>query len=131
MSTNPNAAASSGLAKIADTGAAGFTLINGTQNVIAWTAPSDGQAHTFTVYGQVHVTAIETGGQIQIAYTQPDGNGQTTIIDAGGHGATGTFGLGSSGNFSRQVQAGTTVTLQQGTALTAGTAVMFASLFGA
>jgi len=133
MSTNPNAfATGTGQNKQADTGAGGFALQNATPNVIAWTAPNDGLAHTFTVDGQVHVTAApQTGGVIQVAYTQPDGNGQTTQLDAGGHAATGTFGLGSGGVLSRVVQANTTVTVQQGTAMTAGTAVLFASLYGA
>jgi hypothetical protein len=112
-----------------DTGPAGFALQNATPNILTWNVPNDGKAHTFIVQGQVHATVAETGGAIQIAYTQPDGNAQTTVIDAGGHGIS-TSGLGSSGNFSRVVQAGSTVILQQGSALTAGTAVLFATLWG-
>jgi hypothetical protein len=132
MTFTPFSGTGGAWSKITDTGAAGFALQNATPNIGAvWNVPNDGQAHSFAIYGQVHTTGAETGGQCQVTYTQPDGNNQTTQIDPGGH-AAGTSGLGGSGTgvFSRQVQPGSTVQMSQGTALTAGAAVLFAALWG-
>jgi hypothetical protein len=120
-----------GMSKITDTGVNGFAEQNGTPNIGAvWNVPNDGAAHSFIVIGQVHCTVAATGGVINVTYTQPDGNPQTTQLDPGSRGV-GTFGLGSGGILSRQVQPGSTVQISQGSALTAGTVQLFAALWGA
>jgi hypothetical protein len=119
-----------GFAKLATTGTAGFALQNATPNVISWTAPNDGAVHMFVAVSVVHVTSAETGGTIQVIYQSPTsgaGNHFSQLL-AGGlgtdvNGQTGTtiFAL---------VQPGTTVTIQQTAALTAGAATLVAELWG-
>lgn len=101
--------------KQAATAAGGYALVNGTGTILSWTAPNDGLLHRAAVYGSLFATAAETGGNINLLYTDPGGNANSTAIWAGGlNGAnTGTAKLVS-------VKAGTTVTLQQTVALSAG-----------
>jgi hypothetical protein len=109
---------------------AGYTLINGTGDIAggSWTAPNDGLVHEFLILASLHVTTAETGGQIVVNYTMPDGtvvSGASQVV-AGGH-AAGTF----QGEANSQVAPGTTVTLHQQAALTVGAAVFWASIYGA
>lgn len=105
---------------------AGIALVNGTQTFLSWTAPNDGQQHRFTVVAGLHVTSIETGGQIKINFTLPDGTAGSGTPFAGG-GAAGAF---VANEIAVPVQAGSAVTVTQSTALTAGAAVLFAEIWG-
>lgn len=115
----------------ATTGIAGVPLQNATPNIITWTAPNDGNMHMFVALSVVHVTSAETGGQVQVIYQSPitgAGNHFSQLL-AGGlgtdvNGQTGTtiFGL---------VEPGTTVTIQQTSALSAGAATVWAEIWGA
>lgn len=119
-----------GFAKLATTGTAGFTLTNGTPNIISWTAPSDGAVHMFVCVSVAHVTSAETGGTVQVIYQSPI-TGVTnhfTQILAGGLG-TDTNGQTGTTIFAL-VQPGATVTVQQTVALTAGAATVYAELWG-
>jgi hypothetical protein len=110
---------------VATTGAAGYTLVNGTGTIFTWTAPNDGGLHRVLLLATLGVTVAETGGQLQLAATNPAGNAASqSFLSAQG---TGSHEV----QFSVQVQAGTTVTLSQNTALTAGTAVLWADLLAA
>jgi hypothetical protein len=111
---------------VQSTGQAGYTLINGTGTLFTWTAPNDGALHRFTINATQHVTGAETGGVIQVAFTAPDGTASTFNLFAGGSGLGVTSGTGS-----RQVEAGTVVTVSQSTALTAGAAILWADLLAA
>lgn len=116
------------LALAVSTAVAGYTLVNGTGTVLAWTAPADGLLHRFTVMANMHVTSAETSGQgqVTIAFTLPDGFATThTLFNAG----AGTGDNGQASVFTRVVQAGSTVTIAQATALTAGAAVMWAEIW--
>jgi hypothetical protein len=115
------------LSQQASTGASGYTLVNGTGNIITWTAPNDGALHRVLLMFTLHITSTETGGQVSVTLTTPDGGAATfaNAISAGG-GTTGTFTPGTNGYF---VQAGTTLTVKQNTALTAGAAVLWAELW--
>lgn len=108
----------------AATAVAGYTLVNGTGNIVTWTPPSDSALHMFNVIAVLHVTSAETGGSIQITWSTPDGTSTTTSVFAGGQ--TGVQ------SFSQQklCQAGTAVTVAQNTALTAGAAVAWVQLWG-
>lgn len=99
----------------ATTGTAGYTLVNGTGTILSWTAPNDGLLHRAAVSGSLFASALETGGNISLLYTDPGGNANTTAVWAGGlNGANaGTAKFVS-------VKAGTAVTLQQTVALSAG-----------
>jgi hypothetical protein len=117
------------LALQATTGPAGYALINGTGNIpdMTWTAPADGQVHYAQVFGTLDVTATETGGQILVNYTAPNGVNGTAVILAsslagGVHGATGV---------PIAIEAGSTVTVAPSVALSAGgPATVWLGLFG-
>lgn len=112
---------------LAATGTAGYTLVNGTGAILSWTAPSDGQMHRVSWFGQLWVTSAETGGAISISITDPGGHASTAqTIDAGGHG----INFHQMNYWNLLVQAGSTVTLSQASALTVGAAVLWAELWG-
>lgn len=115
-----------GLQKVADAGINGFALQNGTPNILTWTAPNDGVPHRVTVFGGVRCSNAETGGVIQINATDLAGGGIARQLDAGGHGV-GSFVFTASLIL---VQPGTTVTVQQSSALTVGAATAFAEMWG-
>lgn len=114
-----------GMTKVADTGRNGFTLQNATPNIFQWTAPNDGQNHRFSLLGEKNVSSAETGGQINCSFTLPDGT-PVTITALGG-----TLGAGQAMvNYRQEIIApGTTITLLQSTALTAGASVLWAELW--
>lgn len=103
----------------------GFPLQNGTPQILSWTAPADGNIHRVTLVTALHVTSNETGGQVTLNTTLPDGTAANPVVYTGGTAA-------SIGQFStdRIVQPGSTVTLAQTTALTGGAAVLWAELWG-
>jgi hypothetical protein len=105
---------------------AGFALQNGTPNILQWNVPNDGKNHRFQVFGEKIVTALETGGQINVTFTTPDGGGQSVSIVGGGLAA----GHNMTSYRCEQVQAGSVVTVVQNTALTAGASILYAELWG-
>lgn len=112
-------------AKVATTGPAGVALIDGTQTILSWTAPDDGQLHQFNVIGALEVTAAETGGTIITSYTQPDGATATPALFAAAQ------GVGTTGNVNnRLIPGGTTISVQQSSALTAGASVLYCEIWG-
>jgi len=114
------------LQNVASTGPAGFALQNATPNILTWTAPADGQMHRFMIIEVVHVTALETGGITQVAWTAPDGTATSTQLNAGAH-AIGEFSTSQI----KLVAPGTTVTYQQSGALTGGAAQAYAEIWAA
>lgn len=114
-----------GFRLVADTGAAGFALQNGTPVILSWTAPNDGRQHSVMVMGGVHCTSAATGGAVNYTGTRPDGSvANVTVVTAGQV-------LGSTAGLSHNdvIEAGTTVTLNQSSALTAGAELVFATLW--
>ena len=108
------------------TPAAGVALVNGTPDIISWQVPDNGQQHPFMVIGQANVTGAETGGEVQVTYTPASGAAGTLTLSAGGLG-TGVHAF----TFEARVAApGSVVTVTQSTALTAGAAVINASIIG-
>jgi hypothetical protein len=118
-----------GLVMVAGTGIAGFALQNGTPTILSWTAPNDGLLHRVTLFGLIHVTSLETGGQVSMQYFGPFGGATahtSTILAAGLAADTG----GQAANFFNvPVGPGTTVTVAQTSALTAGAATLWAELW--
>ena len=109
----------------ATTGVGGYALINGTGTVFTWVAPNDGLMHRILLTSVKHVSVNETGGAVTASMSLPDGTASTPTIFGGGS----TTG-GVQGNYTaRQMQAGTTFTLSQSSALTGGTSVMWAELW--
>lgn len=116
------------LALQASTGAAGYALVNGTGNIITWTAPNDGNMHRVLLMWTFHIISAETGGELGAALTTPDGGSVSfpAQISAGGA-SGGNFGVGTQGYF---IEANTTIAVKQNTALTSGVATLWAELWG-
>lgn len=128
MSTNPGAfifVPPAALNKQAATPAAGFALQNATPTIIQWTAPNDGQLHRVEVFLTVNVSSAETGGGIQWTYTDPAGGTKSVNMNGGGQAAGSYHDLDGG-----VVGAGTTVSISQSSALTAGAANAYAEIWG-
>ena len=110
----------------AATAAAGYTLVNGTGNIITWTTPNDGLLHRVLIISLLSVTVAETGGQCTFTTVAPDGTSLTQFTEPGAR------GTGAYSDAPVQVIAGanTTITIRQNTALTAGAAKMWAEIWG-
>ncbi len=111
---------------VAATPAAGFALQNGTPTILTWVVPNDGALHTLNIVMTLHVTSLETGGQITVTTTDPSGTAANPVAFAGGAAAGST-----PQQYQRLLQAGSTVTLAQTSALTAGAASIWAQIWAA
>ena len=112
---------------LAATPSAGYTLVNGTGNILQWTAPNDGKLHRVQVFAVQDVTVATTGGQILVSYTLPDGFATSHTVFAAGQ-AQGDNVVAN--NFSLLVRPNTTVTILQNTAMNPGAAVIWCELWG-
>lgn len=117
-----------GFTNVAATPLAGIALVNGTPNILTWNVPNDGLPHAFNVAGTAKVTGALTGGQIQVKWTCA-GTAELANLLNGGEGIGTYFGL-FAGNGPIQCDPGTTVTIQQTTAVTAGAGALIAVLQG-
>lgn len=104
----------------------GVALVNGTPVILSWAVPADGRRHRFQLIASLTVASLETGGEVDLAWTAPDG----TVISGVPVFAAGLAAGVSAGFFSRLVKPGTTVTFSQGSALTGGAATLWAELWG-
>lgn len=110
---------------VATTGTAGTALINGSQTISSWTAPSDGKMHRVLVFGIQNVSSAETGGAVNVSLTMPDGNAYSPQIFGG------NAGLGGH-NMSFDVylvQSGSVFSITQTGALSVGAATMWFELW--
>jgi hypothetical protein len=114
------------LALLATTGSTGYTLVNGTGNILTWTAPNDGALHRVVVIMNVVVTTTEVGGAIGInGVTSPNGSSHSPGL------ASGTSGTGLQQYTNTYfVEANTTLVLAQTSALTSGAAIAWAEFWG-
>lgn len=93
-------------------------LINGTATIVSLAAPNDGNFHNYWISAVLKVTVNETGGQVTVSFTQSG-----TVV-------TSTLFLPNNvvGNYTAiagvMADPGTTVLVQQATALTAGNATV-------
>ena len=115
-----------GLRLQASTATAGYTLVNSTGTVITWTAPNDGLLHTVMVAASLHVTTNETGGTIQVAWTEPGGVGNAVTLASGAQAANND----ATNPVMIVVKANTAVNVNQSSALTAGAATLWAQIWG-
>ena len=113
------------IAKQAATSTSGYTLVNGTGTIITWTTPNDGALHRAMMFGSLNVTTPETGGQIQMHYTDPGGTANATPMWPGGQ-----SGVNTATAKLVVCKANTAVTISQDTALTAGAAVAYCEIWG-
>lgn len=112
---------------VASTGPAGVALVNGTPAILQWTAPNDGLLHRFFTIVSAAVTTLEVGGAVGVTFTPPGGQGftPTTSVLAAGLGVGSAAGTLVSGF----VAGGTTVFLNQTSALTSGAAKVWADIW--
>jgi len=123
---SPAPSANTGVQLVATTGVNGFALQNATPTILSWTAPNDGAAHRVLVLGSyLDVTSAETGGTLTFNVTGPDGGNVGFGLFTGGLGT----GAQVAATISRPVKAGTTVSLVQTSALTAGAAILWTELW--
>jgi hypothetical protein len=115
------------VSKLAGTPAAGYAYTAGINTTIAtFTTPNDGKMHHFQLAWTIVAGAAgTTGGAIRLIYTS-GGQQNFTSINAGGL----TDNDYLEGSFVATIDPNTTVTLQQQTALSAGSATMFATMIG-
>ena len=111
----------------AETSATGVALINGTQTILTATVPNDGKVHLLVGASVVKdVTTALTGGKITIKWTT--GAGDTRAVSTGlttvtAHSISVVYTTAS-----LTLKAGTLVTLEQTTAMTAGAAKVYAKI---
>ena len=114
---------------LAATPAAGFALQNGTPNILTWTAPADGKLHRVFLWAMKVVSSAETGGAIGYQWTTPDGSHFSNYgIDVGGNAAG--FATQYAQPWNLMVESGSTITLNQTSALTAGASIEWAEFWG-
>jgi hypothetical protein len=116
-----------GFTRQASTPTAGYTMINGTGNIVTWTTPNDGNNHWFMVMMYVYATSAMTGGAVSNTFTDPGGNANGSQMDAGGH----ALGASSWNGWWTPAGPNTTVAITQSSALTAGAAKVWAQIWGA
>ena len=110
----------------ASTGTAGYSLINGTGTIITWTPPNDGNLHRVQMMVNLLVTSAEAGGATGLSgLVSPDGAVHSPGLNAGSTG-TGLSQLTSS----YFALGGSAVTFAQTSALTGGTAILWADMWG-
>ena len=110
------------------TGPGGQALADSTAAVVSWTAPDDGQLHRFTAFAALAITDDETGGQVDLKWTSPDGTDQDETVFAADLTA-GSYPA-DSGYLMQLVAPGSTVSWSQATALTGGASVLYAEIWG-
>jgi hypothetical protein len=111
---------------LASTGPVGFVLQNATPTILTWQVPNDGNLHRVFFIGSIDVTSAETGGAISGNVTPPGGGSaaQPQIL------AAGQAGGNHVGSAAAIVGPGTTVTVSQTSALSAGAAVAWVEIWG-
>ena len=118
---------STGMSLLATTGNTGYTLINGTGNAVSWQAPNDGAMHRVLVFATLHVSTAQTAGAIEATLTLPDGTSNSKSMFAGGLTSNEYY---SSGPAVFLIEANTSLSVFQNSAMTGGAAVLFAELWG-
>lgn len=116
---------------LATTDDSGFALQNGTPTILSWTAPDDGQLHRVTLYAVLNVTSTETGGQIQLDWYGPwSGSAAYQLNIFNAEESATTHGSPPTISQNLLIGPGTTVSLVQSSALTAGAATVYAEIWG-
>jgi hypothetical protein len=125
---NPAPTSPLALSLVATTGVNGFALQNATPTILTWTAPNDGNMHRAIVIGAVNVTVAETGGQVNAVYTDVGGNAQNQVVGSAGLG-TGVTTFNNAGRQLLLIKPGIALSVSQVSALTAGTAAVYAEIW--
>jgi hypothetical protein len=112
---------------VATTGITGFALVNGTPTILSWTAPNDGNLHRIMFFASMDVSSNETGGAVDIVFTDPAGTIVVWSFFLANQNAG--YNYGQATIIFPIVKPGTTVYITQGTALTAGAATLWAEIW--
>ena len=109
------------------TAPAGFALQNATPTIVSFVVPNDGKTHWCLAMAGEHCTVATTGGAVSLNYVLPDGFavGHTLLAPTVAAGDN----SGMQNTLLIPVQAGSTVSISQSTAMTAGAALVWAALF--
>jgi hypothetical protein len=120
----------SGLSVRETAGIDGFALTDGTPTILTWTAPDDGSLHRFELAFNGVVTSNLTGGAINATFFAPDGLTESFFGIWNANNPTGAhqFANGASGVIT--IAPGTTVTVYQSSAVTAGAATVWPEIWG-
>ena len=109
----------------AETSATGVALIDGTQTILTATVPNDGKVHALAfAVCEKDVTTALTGGVCTLSWTTPEGTARSINTTSTAVGAY--FIAPTSGD--TVLKPGTTITLRQNTAMTAGAAKVYAKI---
>lgn len=113
---------------LAGTPAGGYALQHGTPTLLSYTFPNDGNLHRAVVIANQTVSSVTTGGSVSVSWTAPDGTaGDWVALSQLNY--TG-WDDSVSPTPPLLVKAGTTITVRQSTALTAGAATVWAEIWG-
>ena len=118
-------AAVTGLPITAETSATGVALINGTQTILTATVPNDGKVHQLAPNVIKTVTTALTGGTVTMSWT--NAAGVVSSYKMTGTAVSGYY-LSPASTVNTTLKPGTTVTLKQTTAMTAGAAKVYAKI---
>ena len=109
----------------AETSATGVALINGTQTILTATVPNDGKVHYVIASFTKDVTTALTGGKMILGHTSAP---SVSDFIATTSTAVGVYYNTSKSLLSALSTPGSTVTIKQTTAMTAGAAKVFAKI---
>jgi hypothetical protein len=108
----------------------GYALVDGTGTILSWEVPASANGIVMIVF-VLSVTEAETGGRISLNWTLPGGTPATpSTVQAGGEATPDTYSQGGGSAITTICEPGTTVYLDQATALTAGAATVWAAILG-
>lgn len=123
MGVMPSIGPAGPMVRVATTGGSGFALQNATPTILTWTAPNDGNLHSFLVNFRCIVSSNETGGHVGFTFSST-GNGINLN--------SGTEGAGDHSNESGNTWVafpGETITVSQLTALSVGAATVYCEIW--
>jgi hypothetical protein len=104
----------------------GFALVNGTPNILSWTAPGDGKQHRVIVMGGISVSSAETGGLVNVSLPLPN---TADVVQTFFGANLGSFT--AIGQFTAAIVGpGAVVALVEASALTGGAATLWAEIWG-
>jgi len=107
---------------------AGYTLVNGTGNIVTWTVPNDGANHRFMLVAMLYVSVNQTGGAVQVTYLMPNGISTSQTVFAGAQNVGGHPPPASA--WPAVCAPGQTITVAQSSAQTAGAAIAWIEIWG-
>lgn len=121
-------ASSGGLASVASTGNAGYTLINGTGTILSYTTPNDGALHPVVVTFAAHLAGASGGDtNFNIGGTSVQALMGSQLGAAGWFTAVGVGG----GDVVMSLPANTAVTITQDQPLGAGSGILYIQILSA